>query len=273
MDPLTAFEDYLLGVGLATRTVAMYVRHLERITDALAVEGGSVDTVSARELVAYLEQVPNSSSTRRQLRSTLTYYWQMTGRFDGPVRAVRVPPKPGGICRALTVGDARLLAKTATGWHPEGLAVQFGLYMGLRREEIATIRWDRFDRAYEWYTCFGKGGRTRTVPVHPILQHELADMPTRYVWLFPGRSAPHVRPITIWDWTKRVAVEAGIGEIQVHQLRHTCLATINDLTGDLRGTQDIAGHVRPDTTSIYTRVKTERMRRLVDGINYLGGDG
>ncbi len=56
--------------------------------------------------------------------------------------------------------------------------------------------------------------------------------------------------------------------MKVHQLRHTALSTMNDMTGDLRTVQYFAGHSRPETTSNYTRVSGRRLRAAVESLDY-----
>ena len=73
---------------------------------------------------------------------------------------------------------------------------------------------------------------------------------------------------TIWNWVQEVACEAGIGEIGVHQLRHTALATANDETGDLRSVQTFARHADPATTSGYTRTTNARLVSVVEALDY-----
>lgn len=256
------YVDYLYGRGLSEKTVAIYVSHIKRIV----VAGIDPDTMTATECATYASTTPASAATRRQLRCALTRYWEATGRRDGPIQAIRVPPKPRGVCRALPQDDARLLVKAARGWRPEGLAVMFGMFMALRREEIATARWDRFDQNLEWYTVTGKGDVTATIPVHPALRNELE--PTGCVWLFPGRINAHVTPATIWQWVMIVADAAGIGHVTTHQLRHTAIATANDNTGDLRATSEFARHRRIETTMIYTRTTADRLKAVTESINY-----
>ena len=265
-----AYEEYLYGLGLAPKTIDVYARHVHRATLWANSRGGRVVDLTAREVAEFTSTVPNSASTRRHLRTALTHYWRMRGRRDAPVRAVRVPPKPRGRSRALEIDDARALVKAAIGWHPEGLAVLFGMYMALRRAEIATTRWDRFSPDLDWYTVIGKGDVEATLPVHPALRDELVLHRSAYVWLFPGsRNRAHVTPTTVWLWTRKVGSAAGIGDrLTTHELRHTALATANDATGDLRATQAFARHARPETTAIYTRATTERLTAVVNSLDY-----
>jgi site-specific recombinase XerD len=51
-------------------------------------------------------------------------------------------------------------------------------------------------------------------------------------------------------------------------LRHTMLTEANDRSGDLRTVQEIARHMRPETTAGYTRASDRRLRNAVAAICY-----
>lgn len=216
----------------------------------------------------YVATQPPTWSSRKGLRSALKHYWEFVARDRPPLRAIRVPPKPEMVCRALDEDDARILAKAAraTGGL-QGFAVALGLYAALRREEIATLRWDCFGED-GWMTVQGKGEKTRTIPVHPVVSEMCQALPRAGVFMFPGRFDHHVNPATIWQWIRELADEAGVGKVKPHQLRHTCLATQNDNTGDLRSVQHFAGHSRPETTSGYTRSTRRRLAAVVASLDY-----
>jgi integrase len=136
-----------------------------------------------------------------------------------------------------------------------GLAVVCALYLGLRRFEIARLRWDQFERT-GWIKLAGKGNKVAVLPVHP----ELAKVIDRFraqaepsPWIFPGRFSGSVKPDTIAGWTKAIAAVAAIEGVSPHRLRHSCLATAQDLTHGLAGTQMLARHASPATTRRYTR--------------------
>jgi integrase len=175
------------------------------------------------------------------------------------------------VCRAIEEDQARDVVKMATGWWPEGTVVLVGLYLALRRFEIAKMEWSRFSDDLAWYTVTGKYSKTATLPVHPHLQEELAPyMALGTRWVFPGRyDGRHVNAATIWDWTIRVGRAAGLDHLKPHELRHTSLATANDRTGNLRAVQTFARHSKPSTTSGYTRTTASRLREVSDALDYL----
>ena len=90
-------------------------------------------------------------------------------------------------------------------------------------------------------------------------------------WVFSGRLNGHVHPATVWTWVVNLAEGAGIERVTTHRLRHTCLATANDNTGDLRAVQDFARHSKVDTTAGYTRSTERRLRTVMESIDYSPG--
>jgi integrase len=271
----SSFEDHLVGVGLSGRTIYTYSNLIRIVERRLAVEGLALVDADARALMAVAESFPNSYSRRAQLRSALKHFYEWQGRDRPPVRAVRVPRRPKMVCKALDAGEARRLFEISRGWWPQGGAVLLGLFLALRREEIACAEWERFDETMEWYTVTGKYDKTATIPVSPILAAELAPLRSSG-YLFPaGGLKPwkvrpgHISPTTVWHWTKTVATAAGIShDVKTHQLRHTSLTTALDRTENLRAVMEFARHERPDVTAGYTRTTRDQLRTISDAITY-----
>lgn len=233
-----------------------------------AARGTELSRVTALDVAAYLETRPRTWASRNVTRAALRHYWAFAGRREPPLAALRVPPKPQMVCRAVEPDEATLLAKAArTRGDAKGLAMALGLYLALRREEIASLRWDAF--AGSWVTVVGKGDQQGTIPVHGAVLDLLAAYPRRGEWLFPGRGGrPHVHPVTVWAWILDVAKEAGVGRVTPHQLRHTSLATANDNLGDLRAVSTFARHRKLQTTMGYTRTTARKLAEVVDALDY-----
>lgn len=268
MYSLGELQEALTARGLAPKSVRIYSASILAAQAWFTERGSHLDTVTAIELSEYLLTQPTTWSSRKGLRSALKHYWEIAERDRPPLRAIRVPPKPAMVCKALEEDDARILAKAARaegGYR--GLAVGLGLYAALRREEIASLRWSCFD-GDGWLTIQGKGERTRTIPVHDAIVELLNTVPRSTPYVFPGRSGGHIHPATAWEWIRELADAAGVGLVKPHWLRHTCLATQNDRTGDLRSVQHFAGHSRPETTSGYTRATRRRLVAVVASLDY-----
>lgn len=264
-----AYREWLVGLGLSEVTIRAYRLRLRQAMELLGET--HLDDAQPTDIRAVSEALPRTSGTQRQLRSALRHYYEMTDRARPPIRAVRVPPEAEPKNKALGPHEARLLAKTARSWFPEGTAVMCGLYMALRASEIASFRLTRLTADGEWYTVFGKGDRTHTLPVHPLLYDEIAVV-RRFVhgdFLFPGsRGREFVSSTTIWNWTQAVADEAGIGKVHPHQLRHTALTTAHDETEDIRAVSRFARHSSISQTERYTRTTNDQMKKAMLAIDY-----
>lgn len=266
---MVEFVDYLYGLGLAPATVRMYRSLAKRATLWAQETDTDLLSLKAGDLAELRAQFPESPSTLRQLRCALQHYWDFRGVPYPPVKALRVPKKATPHWRGLSDDDAHALAQASIGWHPQGTAVLCGLYLGLRRAEIAAMRWDRFDSDFTAYTVLGKGGYTDTIPVHSQLRGVLRPLRNGYVYLFPGDGRRiHAHPETIWEWVRRVADDADV-EVTPHRLRHTAVNRIYQATGDIRVAQTFARHRRIDTTLIYTEVREDQVRAALDSLDWL----
>lgn len=270
---MISYSD-LLGLGLSPRTAYQYARVLSRVTAMLDARGVNLSTCTAADVAEIAEAFGESHSARQLLRSAMRAGWEIVGRDAIPLRALRVPPRPKMHCRALP-GDAAGRLEAAA-WDlrftEPGLAVLIGLYAGLRRAEIARLRWEDIEPGLDgrpaWMTVHGKGGLVADVPVHPVLARVFLEVRRPSGYMFPGRNRKtHVSPATIWHWVLEVSASVEL-RITTHVLRHTALAEANDRSGDLRAVQEFARHSRPETTAGYTRARAERVRQVVEMIDY-----
>jgi integrase len=261
------FHDYLTGLGLDERTIAYYVRHCRKAQAWLRTQGSELETCRAATLAEWASSLPNSHSSRGQVAAALTHYWEAIERANPPTKAIRVPPRMEMVCRTLEPNETRGLVKVALGWWPQGTAVLAGLYLALRRFEIAKMEWERFDDELKWYRVTGKRSKTATLPVHPVLRSELAPHQAEG-WVFVGLRG-HVNPATVWEWVELVARSAGVRNLTPHRLRHTALAWAVDAGKPLRDVQSFARHSDPGMTAKYTRTTTRRLEEVVDALDYV----
>jgi integrase len=262
----------MLGLGKSARTAYIYCRLINQAEVFLEARGKTLLDAGPVDVAALADTVRKSHSSRGQLRAALVAAWEVLDRRDGPVRAVRVPPRPRGRCRALEVDTAELLERAAWDRNDDaGLAVLIGLYTALRRFEIAALCWEDLEAdergRLAWIHVMGKGDVADVAAIHPVLEIALLRRRRPAGPMFQGRWGGPVVADTIWRWTVLVGLDAGL-KVTTHMLRHTALAEANDRSGDLRTVQAIARHSRPETTSIYTRTNRARIARVTSMIDY-----
>ena len=124
------FEEYMTSVGLHPKTRFIYRRVVERLEAAAVESGFRLASASASQVGALMARMSTGKYGQLgQWRSAMKHYWCWKDRRDPPLRAIRVPPGPRMVNKALEPADARLLAKTARGWWPQGTAVLLGLFL------------------------------------------------------------------------------------------------------------------------------------------------
>jgi integrase len=263
-----------IAEGLSEKTIHAYLLVLERSERWLRAHGTSVLEAKPSEIRELADAWPRTRSSRVQLRTALGRAWQVAERRQAPLSAVLVPTKPRYVCRALSEPQASALARRArAAGGVEGLAVLLALYAGLRRSEIASLRWADIDLEVGWLRIVGKGDVTAELPIHHELAQALVDVGRQGPFVFPGsRGRAHVTPATVWGWSRRLSAEAIGLEVSTHRLRHTAIATLNDRTGDLRTAQAFARHASPETTVLYTRVPRARLEAAVATLDYCSND-
>lgn len=267
------YDEVLQRQELSPRTIRQYTREMTNAEYWCEAQGYTLRNVPAVVFAQYVEARPKTYSSRLILRVAVTHYWRIYKRKEPPVWIIRMPRRPRMVCRALTEEEAITLAKAARerGDRP-GVAVLIAMYQGFRREEVSAVRWADLDEE-GWIKVMGKGDQPAKIPLHPVVAEALSKLDRLgSEWVFPGREGryknPPVSTATVWQWVLVVARDAGLENVTTHRLRHTCLATANDNTGDLRAVQDYARHSKVDTTAGYTRSTGRRLVAVMNAVNY-----
>jgi integrase len=154
----------------------------------------------------------------------------------------------------------------------------FYLLTGMRRREVAQLRWGDV-RINDIITLTGgvKGGDYIVREVaEPTVRDALVDYLTASgrldrmkaespLWTRHDRAGNPGDPLTSHAFVKnlkRYAQQAGIGDIHLHQTRHTYARIVAEETGSITETQDALGHKNLATTRVYVQrvaVKKDKM--------------
>jgi len=271
-----SLRNELRARGLSARTADIYDGEVLRVRRFLEQRDTTLAACTGDDIDAYIATKPRSASAYDQTRNALKHYWSIHRRRRPPLWAIPKLRRPDYQSRALEPDDADRLEATARAvGGRKGLVVLLGLYAGLRREEMSWLRWDDF-AGDGFVRVLGKGGKTRWVFVHPVLLDALLEaraIADDSEYVFAGRAPrAYICPATVWKWCREVADVAGVelagDTVPPHRLRHTNLTEMNDATGDLRATQEHAGHSRPEVTARYTRTRRNKLRAAVLSLRY-----
>lgn len=249
--------------------------------------GGAIDLadlgeVSAAELRAYLASRraggrPLSPRSLSQALSAIRSFHRFLDRRHATpnpgVALVRGPKIRPGIPRPVSEAQARALIADA----PEEGAPA---WRGARDQAVLTLLWGCGLRISEALALErrdaplpsslrvrGKGGKTRLVPVLPLVQEQVQA----YVKALPfsleagdalfraDRGGP-LRPRQVQGLVQRLRGRLGLSERATpHALRHAFATHLLGAGADLRSIQELLGHASLSTTQRYTAVDAARL--------------
>ncbi len=238
LDLMPSFQRHLRAENKSPRTVESYTEALRRLHDFLSARGMPVALASiTREHVeAFMEDQldrlkPSSARSRyASLRQFFRWCIEDGERTDSPM-----PPRPPKVAEqpvpVLSEEELRALLRTVdkeAGFYGRRDAAILRLFIdtGARLSEVANLTVDDVNLDTGTVNFLGKGGSIRINPLgsksirsldrYFRVRRELSS--ARSLWL--GRSGK-LTSYGIAEMVKRRAAQAGIGEIHVHQLRHS----------------------------------------------------
>lgn len=283
--PVELFKGFLsyLSVerGLSVNTVQAYRRDLQSFLGYLEESGRDLLSFSREDITRYLGRLREAgyapSSVARIVSSLkgLCRFLIIERVIDeDPSSSLRTPRQWERVPKALSVEEMRAILSTDTGT-PMALrdsAMLELLYSsGLRVSEIISLKVNDLNMEAGFIRVMGKGSKERVVPVNSraagkvltylreLRPRLLRTRESPYLFL-TGRGAPMTRQ-RFWQALKRHGRMAGV-DISPHTVRHSFATHLLEGGADLRSVQKMLGHSDIATTQIYTKVSTERIRKV-----------
>lgn len=149
--------------------------------------------------------------------------------------------------------------------------------LGLRRKEVAGLRWEHYDEQMaQLLVVATKGGDERFLPVPQAVVDALRPLRVRSTGpvIRSKVDGTHVQPAYVGRLVRDAMVRAGVKNapydgVSGHALRHTAASDVLDRCGDLRVVQRMLGHEHLTSTAIYLRRSSaEQLRDAMEGRRY-----
>jgi site-specific recombinase XerD len=299
-----ALEDFLhhcrVERRLAPLTCSAYERDVRACLTFLQAEGvGEWAAVRPAELRRFLaaeaEHRPAPASQARTVAALKGFFrFLVENEYleRNPALVLRTPKKREALPDVLDRRElVRLLAAVERDdvWerHFAGkrerdrLLLALFAYAGLRRSELLGLDWDDVDLERRLLRVRkAKGGRQRTLPIHPALAPLFLD----YLQcrardpepaLFTGVQGRRLSQTIMTQTFLRYARAAGVTErkrVTPHTLRHVFASELLRAGANLRQIQELLGHKHLDSTQRYTRVTAHELRGAVKRLRFTSGD-
>lgn len=226
------------------RTVADYRRLLHRHFN-FKTALGEVDRQQVMRVISQLGATPSEQSHAFVAIRTMMNWCVRHGLIEHSV----VPPLPQTATardRVLSEGEVCAVLKVAQKTSfPFGPIVQLLLLTGQRRTEVGHLRRSWLEgEAMVLPEGFAKNKRAHRLPLGPMAQRLLADLPDTGDLLFPAATNPD-KPFSTWAWHKRRFDQQlpSVKPYQLHDLRRT-FATLHAQIGTpIHVTEKLLNHV------------------------------
>ncbi len=283
MELLESFLTYLtVEKGLSKNTLDAYGRDLKKFRLFLKGKKSALDSATGADIVDFIETLRNegysAASSGRYVSSikALYKYFLIENIVDrDPSENIQTPKKWERLPKALSISDIRGLldAKHSGKTAMRDAAMLELLYSsGLRVSELTSIKLGdiHFDAGFIRVT--GKGSKERVIPVNlraiaRIKQYIREERPEilrkkkQSPYLFVTRMGGRMSRQRFWQTLKALGKKIGIN-LSPHTVRHSFATHLLEGGADLRSVQKMLGHSDISTTQVYTKVTTERIKKL-----------
>lgn len=276
---------------MSALTVEAYERDTRQFLQFLTGHFGEppgireIGALRPADLRAFLAQRRSTGAGARTLgrglagvRSLLRFL-ERKGQVDSTGASVlRAPRQPRSLPRPLTATDARKVVSPQAQLAGEpwiaarnaaifillyGLGLRISEALGLAAQELSNPR-DNVLRVT------GKGGKTRIVPVLPVVFQAVGEYRRLCPWhldpeglLFRGARGGPLNPAIIQREMRNLRSALNLPDTATpHTLRHSFATHLLGQGGDLRAIQELLGHANLATTQFYTAVDTTRLLEI-----------
>lgn len=227
----------------------------------------SLAQVTVRHLQAFVEHLEGDGSAARTVArrlsaiKSLMSFAQQTGYLQYNVGAVvKLPAFARDLAQRILSEDEVLRCFRAAPVGRNRTLLRFLYFSGCRVSEASGLRWEhlseRDDRLL--VTLYGKGSKTRVVPLPRHLKDELEELQLANMsgHVFESRGGKPLDSKTMWRITSSAAEGAGISRrVSPHFMRHSHASHAIRRGAKIHVVQQTLGHASVQTTGDYLHLE------------------
>lgn len=239
----------------------------------------SFEYKDARRYLAFLyDKGHKRTSVSRKistLRSLYQYWMSINGEIQNPFVQLVHPKKEHHLPSFFYEEEMEKLFKTLDDGKKTNIRDRVILELlyatGIRVSELVHIKINDIDLSYSFVKVLGKGNKERIVPFGEYCQSAITD----YLETFRNQlNIDHdylivnMRGQAITERGVRYVLNEivkrtqGVYHIHPHKLRHTFATHLLNQGADMRSVQSLLGHESLSTTSQYTHVTKDQLRKV-----------
>jgi integrase/recombinase XerD len=288
MDQLESFLTYVsVEKGLSRNTIAAYSTDLRKFQEFLLLRDKDFVSFSRADIIDFIERLGNEgysvSSICRiisSIKSLCKYLIIENVIKEDPSENMQAPKKWERLPKALSISEIMSFFEVDPSLKHSGpttirdhVMLELLYSSGLRVSELVSLKQEDVNLEAGFLKVLGKGSKERVVPVNTRAIKKLKGyINQQRQEILKKRQSPYLfvtgrgRPMTrqrFWQTIKALGRKRGI-EISPHTLRHSFATHLLEGGADLRSVQKMLGHSDISTTQIYTKVTTDRIKKVYE---------
>ena len=284
VDLLNNFLIYLsVEKGLSRNTIESYSIDLRKFQEFLSAGDKGSASFSRVDIVDFIERLRGESYAISSIcrfissiKSLCKYLMIQNLIQEDPSETLQAPKRWERLPKALSISDVRsflglISSLTKPTLVRDAVMLELLYSSGLRVSELVSLKLEDIHLEAGFLRVLGKGSKERIVPVNTRAIEKLKSYINQQrpqilkkrlsTYLFvTGRGKPMTRQ-RFWQAIKTLGRRSGI-QLSPHTLRHSFATHLLEGGADLRSVQKMLGHSDISTTQIYTKVTTERIKKV-----------
>lgn len=290
MEILDSFLNYLsIEKGLVRNTIVSYQRDLKAFEDFLSKRSKSLSRFSREDIIEYIDMLREDHSIASicrfmsSLRGLCKYLLLEKVMKEDPSENLQTPKRWERVPKAISIEEVRKVINTTTAPiningkkvialnFRNSVMVELLYSSGLRVSELINLKLKDINLEGGFIRVIGKGSKERVVPISRRTIERIKEYTRVYRGLLLGRRVSDFLFTTsrgkamtrqrFWQTLKVYGKQTGL-DLSPHILRHSFATHLLEGGADLRSVQKMLGHSDISTTQIYTKVTTERLKRV-----------
>lgn len=273
---LNKFKNELNIISYSQKTIDTYLIYLTKFSEFI---NKNLKEVNPDDIVNYLSHLKTEknagSATLNLVLSAIKHFYNEYLKLNISID-IKLPKKAKKIPVVLTPKEIKDLIENTSSYRNK-LIIEFMFSTGVRVSECVNMKIE--DLNFEEFTgnvIAGKGNKDRII----ILSKKWVEDYKKYLeerekkvkseYLFCSDSGKALSVDTIQKFLKVSAKKAGITKkISPHKLRHSFATSLLENDVNIRYIQQLLGHANLNTTQIYTKVNTNKLKEIENPLDNL----
>jgi len=279
---LEGFFTYLsVEKGLSKNTLSSYAADLKRYALFLKEREKNIVSALRSDIIDFTEalrsegySLPSICRYLSSIKAVYKYLLIENILETDPSDNIHMPKKWERLPKALSISEVMDLLQASFSEKTilrDSAMLELLYSSGLRVSELVKIKLGDIHFDAGFVRIMGKGAKERVVPVNTRALEKMKrymekERPEtlkkkQSIYLFVTRMGKPMSRQRFWQTLKAIGKQSGL-DISPHTIRH-CFAThLLEGGADLRSVQKMLGHSDISTTQIYTKVTTDRIKKV-----------